>query len=59
MPERFRLSSFLIALLSAFICARPAGAQAVSATLLGTVTDSTGAVVPAAAITVTEVNTGV
>ena len=33
--------------------------QAVNATLLGTVTDSSGAVVPSARITVTEVNTGV
>ena len=33
--------------------------QAVNATLLGTVTDSSGAVVPSAKVTVTEVNTGV
>src|SRR4249919_984548 len=33
--------------------------QAVNATLLGTVTDSSGAIVPAAKVTVTEVNTGV
>src|SRR5674476_1462319 len=33
--------------------------QAVNATLLGTVTDSSGAVVPNAKVTVTEVNTGV
>src|SRR5580692_9548032 len=34
-------------------------AQVVSATLTGTVTDSSGAVVPGAAVTVTETNTGV
>lgn len=34
-------------------------AQAVTATLLGTVTDSSGAVVPSAAITVTETSTNV
>ena len=33
--------------------------QAVNATLLGTVTDSSGAVVPNAKVIVTEVNTGV
>jgi hypothetical protein len=33
--------------------------QAVNATLLGTVTDSSGAIVPNAKVTVTEVNTGV
>src|SRR5674476_1408199 len=33
--------------------------QAVNATLLGTVTDSSGAIVPAAKVTLTEVNTGV
>ncbi len=33
--------------------------QAVNATLLGTVTDSSGAIVPSAKVTVTEVNTGV
>jgi hypothetical protein len=33
--------------------------QAVNATLLGTVTDATGSVVPRAKVTVTEVNTGV
>src|ERR1035441_5934371 len=33
--------------------------QAVNATLLGTVTDSSGAIVPAAKVAVTEVNTGV
>jgi hypothetical protein len=59
MTERSKSFSFLIALLLAFICEQPARAQAVSATLLGTVTDSTGALVPGAGITVTEVNTGV
>jgi outer membrane receptor protein involved in Fe transport len=39
--------------------AGPAFPQAVSATLLGTVTDSSGGVVPNAKVTVTEVNTSV
>src|SRR5215813_11544127 len=34
-------------------------AQAVNATLLGTITDATGAVAPNAKITITEVNTGI
>ena len=33
--------------------------QAVNATLLGTVTDSSGAIVPNAKVTITEVNTGI
>ena len=37
----------------------PAYSQAVNATLLGTVSDSSGAVVPNAKVTVTETNTGV
>ena len=37
----------------------PAFSQAVNGTLLGTITDSTGAVVPNAQVTITETNTGV
>ncbi|HEY2946242.1 MAG TPA: carboxypeptidase-like regulatory domain-containing protein, partial [Vicinamibacteria bacterium] len=37
----------------------PARAQAVKGTLLGTVTDTTGAAVPGATVTVTEVQTGI
>lgn len=43
----------------AFACAPIAFAQAVSATLIGTVTDSSGATVPNAAVTVFETQTGV
>ena len=58
MTNRRRQVSLLFVLLSPLFVARPAGAQAVSATLLGTVTDATGAVVPSAAVKATEVNTG-
>ncbi len=51
-----RLSA-LCALLSSF--AASCYGQAVNATLLGTVTDATGAVVAGAKVTITEVNTGV
>ncbi len=46
---------FLLALLAASM----AYSQAVNATLLGTVTDASGGVVPNAKVTITEVNTGV
>src|SRR3954451_11696198 len=39
--------------------ALPGYSQAVNATLLGTVTDSSGGVIPNAKVTVTEMNTGV
>src|SRR5262249_7337926 len=45
-------------MLLAIVCAVSGYAQAVNATLLGTVTDATGAVVANAKVTVTEVNTG-
>src|ERR1700688_4076186 len=41
------------------IFARPVMGQAVNATLLGTVTDSSGAVVASAKVTITETNTGI
>ena len=56
MP-RFR--TLLVLFLLALSCAGLAYSQAVNATLLGTVTDASGAVVPNAKITITEVNTGV
>src|SRR5262249_36511340 len=46
-------------LILAFACSPVAFAQAVSATLIGTVTDSSGATVPNATVTVTETQTGV
>lgn len=51
----------LIAAVLIFTLARTpvAFAQAVSATLIGTVTDSSGATVPNAIVTVTETQTGV
>jgi hypothetical protein len=53
---RFRTLLVLIALTS--ICTISAWSQAVNATLLGTVTDASGGVVPNAKVTVNEVNTG-
>ena len=50
----------ILALLLVYLwSANPGFSQAVSATLLGTVTDASGAVVPDAKITLTETNTGV
>ena len=51
--------SFFILLVWVSAGVQPAHSQAVSATIVGTVTDSSGAVVPKASVTVTEVNTGV
>src|SRR5271168_5116427 len=44
---------------SAIVCCGLAYSQAVNATLLGTVTDSTGSIVPNAKVVVTEVNTNI
>ena len=41
------------------LCAALAYGQAVSGSLLGTVTDASGATVPGAKVTITEVNTGI
>lgn len=54
-----RSVSLLLLLLLGLVCVPHAKGQAVSATLLGTVTDASGAVVPGAGITVTENSTGV
>src|SRR5882757_6697980 len=43
----------------AVLCVATAYSQAVNGTLLGTVTDSTGAVVPNAKVTITETNTNI
>lgn len=53
--SRFRLT---IALLAILVCSSVLYSQAVNGTLLGYVTDSTGASVPAAKVTVIETNTG-
>ena len=55
--SRLRLI-LLLALLVCF-CTSLAFSQTVNATLLGTVTDTSGAVVPGAKITIIEVNTGI
>ena len=54
-----RLQLFLIGVLLAILSAGAAFSQTVSATLLGTVTDVSAAVVPTAKVTITETNTGV
>src|SRR5579872_3889107 len=50
-----RLTGSLLVLCS---CAGLSFAQAVNATLLGSVTDATGAIVPGAKVTITEASTG-
>src|SRR6476646_4175990 len=49
----------LLALSILLVAARPTMGQAVNATLLGTVTDSSGAAVASAKVTITETNTGI
>src|SRR5271166_3165988 len=49
----------LASVLSAIVCCGLAYSQAVNATLLGAVTDSTGAIIPNAKVVVTEVNTNI
>jgi hypothetical protein len=53
------LSPGLAVLAILLLLPAPSGAQAVTGTLLGTVTDSTGAGVPGATVTITEVQTGI
>lgn len=48
-----------VAVLSCMLAAVPAAAQAVRATVLGTVADRTGAVLPGATVTITNTETGV
>ncbi|MDE3195259.1 MAG: TonB-dependent receptor [Acidobacteriota bacterium] len=55
--QRLRTAFVLLAL--GICCSMPAFTQAVSTTILGTVTDSSGSVVPNAKVTVTEVATSV
>jgi Carboxypeptidase regulatory-like domain len=54
-----RLRSMCILLSLALCCASFAFSQAVSGSLLGTVTDASGATVPNAQVVMTETNTGV
>src|SRR5207247_5539052 len=56
---RIKFTLRIAVLIMAFACQPIAFAQAVSATLIGTVTDSSGATVPNAIVTVTETQTGV
>jgi len=59
MPKRI-LVSVLLLCLAGFIWKLPAArAQAVTATLVGTVTDNTGAIVPGATVTIVETATGI
>jgi hypothetical protein len=53
------LRTILLCLCLAIGCAGIGWSQTVNATLLGTVTDSSGAVVPSAKITITETQTGI
>src|SRR5271168_5464329 len=48
----------LLAILCALVGSLPAGAQAVYGSIFGTVTDNTGAVIPNATITVTDISKG-
>ncbi|MFB3922871.1 MAG: carboxypeptidase regulatory-like domain-containing protein [Terriglobia bacterium] len=62
MRIRFKsalLALFLGATLTCLLCGPPAAAQSLFATLTGTVSDSSGAVVPGADVTVTNANSGV
>src|SRR5580693_7413390 len=53
------LRSIFCLLLLAVFSVSAAFSQAVSATIIGTVTDASGAAVPSAKVTVTEMNTGI
>ncbi|MFP5227892.1 MAG: carboxypeptidase regulatory-like domain-containing protein, partial [Acidobacteriota bacterium] len=56
----FRSFIVLVALVVAVsFCCSPANAQAVFGSIVGTVTDPTGAVIPNASVTVTDVNKGI
>ncbi len=57
--ERWALWSVLLLVVSFFVALAPCYAQIVNAALSGTVTDTTGGVVPQATVTATNVNTGI
>ena len=54
-----RIRTLFVLTVLALVCTAIAYSQAVNATLLGTVTDASGAVVANAKVAVTEANTGV
>ncbi len=56
--RRLRLASWLLTVICLIAASVPALAQLGRGTLIGTVTDSSGAAVPAATLRLTEVNTG-
>lgn len=53
------LPTILASLALALMCACPAFSQAVNGTIVGTVADASGGVIPGAKVTLTEVNTKV
>jgi len=59
VPIRIRLLTFLTLAAVLFGAAAPAHAQFDTATVLGTVRDNTGAVVPGATVTLTNIDTGI
>ncbi|HXP10955.1 MAG TPA: carboxypeptidase-like regulatory domain-containing protein, partial [Acidobacteriaceae bacterium] len=54
--KTFYLASLTLALAATFLAGAPASAQAVYGSIFGTITDNTGAVVPNATITVTDIS---
>ena len=59
MPQHIRLAAAVAVAIGLCAAPRPASAQAVTGTLLGNITDSSGAAVPGATITATQVDTNV
>src|SRR5271157_1632273 len=57
--DRMLLLLVVFVLLQAVVCVPQAGAQGLFGTISGTITDATGAVVPGATVTVTNVRTNV
>jgi hypothetical protein len=54
---RFKCKSFVVLVLTLLVAAQPSWSQATSASIFGTVTDSSGAVVPNITVTATNVET--
>ena len=59
MPQHIRLAAAVAVAIGLCAAPRPASAQAVTGTLLGNITDSSGAAVPGATITALQVDTNV